>query len=252
MSRSLLPPRGIFVPAALIYDRDMPPVARDTWIQLRGLAWGRKETPSLSLIQLSGILEKRRTTLYEHMRVLQARGALRWRPGNTSEIIVVFPEDEECLLSGIPDKPDPLITDNLNLNNSRVKDSTIRNSGKPDSGKKRRETIPAAVLRPFVNTLADITGMKADLNYPRLARSARKLHKSGYSAQKVASLYAVGKDGRKAAWYEQDWRGKRGQRPTPEQIEQTIAVLSEPSSGTSSADVLRRAAEKEGLDYDDL
>ena len=120
MPRPLLPPRGIFVPVSLIYDRDLPPTVRDTWIRLRGLAWGRQETPSLALIQLSDILEKKRSTLYEHMRVLQARGALRWRPGNTSEIIVVFPEDEAFQLSGIPDKPDPLITDNLN--DSRVKD----------------------------------------------------------------------------------------------------------------------------------
>jgi hypothetical protein len=186
------------------------------------------------------------------MRLLQSRGALRWRTGNTSEIIVVFPQDEEFHQSGNPDKPDPLIPHDSNSNNSRVKDSAVRESGKPDTDKKRRETIPAAVLKPFVNILADITGMKADLNYPRLARSARKLHKSGYSAQQVDSLYAAVKQGRKTAWYEQDWRGKKGQRPTPEQIEQTIVVLSEPSSGTSTVDVLRRAAEKEGLNYDDL
>jgi hypothetical protein len=155
MPRPLLPPRGIFVPASLIYDRDLSPAARDTWIQLRGLAWGRQETPSLSIIQLSGILEKKRTTLYEHMRLLQSRGALRWRAGNTSEIIVVFPQDEEFLQSGNPDKPDPLIPHDSNSNNSRVKDSAVRESGKPESHKTSRGTIPAAILSPFVTTLAE-------------------------------------------------------------------------------------------------
>jgi len=135
---------------------------RDTWIQLRGLAWGRQETPSLSLIQLSDILEKKRSTLYEHMRLLQARDALRWRPGSTSEIIVVFPEDEECLLSGNLEKPDLLNPHDSNSLNSRVKDSPIRKSGKLDRDRKRWETIPAAVLRPFVNTLGE-SGAQVDV-----------------------------------------------------------------------------------------
>jgi hypothetical protein len=89
------------------------------------------------------------------MRLLHSRDALRWRPGGKSEIIVLFPQDEEFLLSGNPDKPDPLIPHDSNFNNSRVKDSAVRKSGKPESHKKRRGTIPAAILRPFVTILAE-------------------------------------------------------------------------------------------------
>ncbi len=215
MPRTLLPPRGIFVPGPLIYDKDLPPAVRDTWIQLRGLAWGRLETPSLSLVQLSEILNKKRSTLYEHMRLLQARGTLRWRPGSTSEIIVVFPSDDELLLSRSLDKPDPLKPDHSDPANPPVKDSHLRNSGKPDGGRKPGEAVPEAVLKPLVNTLADVTGMQADLNYPRLAKSARKLHKSGYSAQQIAALYSANPAGRKTAWYERDWRGQKGGVPPP-------------------------------------
>jgi hypothetical protein len=235
-----------------LYAKDLPPAVRDTWIQLRGLAWGRQETPSLSLVQLSEILEKKRSTLYVHMRLLQARGALRWRPGSKSEIIVVFPSDEELLLSESLDEPVPLKPGDADSLNIPVKDSAFRNSRKPDGDLRPSETVPDSVLKPFVNTLADVTGMQADLNYPRLVKSARKLHKSGYPAQQIASLYGVSPGCRKTAWYERDWRGLKDQRPTPEQIEQTIAVLAAPSAGKSSADILRRLAEKEGINYDDL
>ncbi len=215
MPRPLLPPRGIFVPAALIYNTDLAPAVRDTWVQLRGIAWGCQETPSVSLAQLSDILGKKRSTLYEHMRLLQSRGALRWRTGSTSEIIVVFPTNDELQFSQNPDKPDPLKPSEGESESSRGKDSPVHESGKPDRDPKPRETVPDAILKPFIYTLADVTGMKADLNYPRLAKSARKLLKSGYSARQIAALYGIDPGGVKTAWYERDWRGLKGQRPTP-------------------------------------
>ena len=36
MPRPLLPPRGIFVPTMMIYNREIPPKVVYTWIQLRG------------------------------------------------------------------------------------------------------------------------------------------------------------------------------------------------------------------------
>lgn len=46
---------------------------------LRGLAWGKSETPPLSFDQLEDITGKSRATIYGHMRDLDTRGALRWR-----------------------------------------------------------------------------------------------------------------------------------------------------------------------------
>ena len=121
------------------------------------------ETPALSMHQLCDILEKTRSTIYEHMRLLQARDALRWRPGGKSEIIVVFPQDDELLLSEYSDRLDPPLLFDSSSENTRAIDSTVRNSGKLDSHKKSRESIPAVVRKPFVNSLAEITGMQAGL-----------------------------------------------------------------------------------------
>ena len=52
MPRPLLPPRGVFVPSELIYNPDLSSNPLRTWIQLRGLAWGKSETPQLSMNQL--------------------------------------------------------------------------------------------------------------------------------------------------------------------------------------------------------
>ena len=97
MPRSLLPPRGIFVPASILYDKSISPAVRDTWVQLRGLAWGQLETPSLSFMQLVDILDKSQSTLYGHMTILRARGALLWRSARDGTFIVSFPEDEEII-----------------------------------------------------------------------------------------------------------------------------------------------------------
>ena len=49
MTRPLLPPRGVYVPARMIYDNQLPPALILTWIQLRGLAWGGMVTPPLRM-----------------------------------------------------------------------------------------------------------------------------------------------------------------------------------------------------------
>jgi hypothetical protein len=77
MARPLIPPRGVFVPVALIYERLIPPVALHTWVQLRGLAWAGRETPSLSLQQLEEITGKSQSAIYGHMAILRSWGAVR-------------------------------------------------------------------------------------------------------------------------------------------------------------------------------
>lgn len=268
MTRPLLPPRGVFVPTALVYDPHLPAAVRETWIQLRGLAWGRNETPSLSLERLSNLLDKKQSTFYGHMRLLHLRGALRWRTGGRSEIIIVFPQDEELAQSGFLEKPDPPASnDSVDLIqkgsdfdllesdqiNRRIKGDVFQKSGILETGKGPCQPALPGGLDRFVDTLAQVTGMQADLNYPRLARCAGRLHKAGYSAETIASLYALQNSGRVSAWSARDWRGRRGDRPTPEQIEQTVAGLLEPPTGTPTGEeVLRRLAEAEGIDFDDL
>ena len=92
--RPLLPPRGIFLPTRLIFDDQLKPAALQTWAQLRALAWGRQETPILSLQQIYEVTGKKPSTLYGHMAILRDRGALRWRPAGSGTLIVSFPEPE--------------------------------------------------------------------------------------------------------------------------------------------------------------
>ncbi len=109
MERSLLPPRGVFVPTALIYDRPngrlrLTASLLQTWIQLRGLAWGRSETPPLHIDQLSSLLGKSPSAIYAHLTFLRTDGALRWRSLGGGVIVVMFgPADS----SGGSPAPDP-------------------------------------------------------------------------------------------------------------------------------------------------
>jgi hypothetical protein len=85
----------------MIYNREIPPKVVYTWIQLRGLAWDRTETPQLSMAQLSDLTGKSQSTLYAHIALLRSWGALRMRPSVKGSIIVAFPADTgEFFLDG--------------------------------------------------------------------------------------------------------------------------------------------------------
>ena len=85
----------------MIYNRELPPAVVFTWIQLRGLAWDRMETPQVSMAQLSDLTGKSQSTLYAHMALLRSWGALRMRPSVKGSIIVAFPADTgEFFLDG--------------------------------------------------------------------------------------------------------------------------------------------------------
>jgi len=221
MPRPLLPPRGVFVPASILYDKTITSAVRDTWAQLRGLAWGQLETPPLSMTQLEELLGKSQSTLYGHMTILRARSALRWRSARDGTLIVSFEDLENIQDSENLEKLDSLTLPKLAKRVKGVKDSvspTFQNSGKS----KGKETIPENILRPFVNTLSDVTGLDRGLNYGRLAKEAKDLHKAGYTAQQVAIVYSKG-----GAWYVHDWRGQKGNKPGVGQIRQTVAELLE-------------------------
>jgi len=80
------------VPITIIKDHSLPETVRFTWIQLRCLAWGRSETPVLSMKQIVDILGKKQSAVYKHMAMLRDQGALRWRPAGCGTFIVSFPD----------------------------------------------------------------------------------------------------------------------------------------------------------------
>ncbi|HSW62685.1 MAG TPA: hypothetical protein VLH56_05160, partial [Dissulfurispiraceae bacterium] len=68
-----------------------------------------------------------------------------------------------------------------------------------------------------------VTGRDLKLNYGRMAREAKDLHTAGYSADDV--LLAFGDAG---PWYQRDWRGQRGERPSLGVIRDQIKDLLSP------------------------
>lgn len=176
MPRPLLPPRGVFLPIRLLFDDQLTPAALQTWAQLRALAWGKPETPSLSLQQIYEMTGKKPSTLYGHMAILRDRGALRWRPAGSGTLIVSFeghpvddfPDDSENPenFSGNLEKPS-LNTSNLNQLDSES--DRERGGGFQKSGKNGRQR---GALRPEDALLFQDSG-KA------LQKSGKKFQESG-------------------------------------------------------------------------
>jgi hypothetical protein len=52
-----------------------------------------------------------------------------------------------------------------------------------------------------------------------VALVASKLRKLGISPPEVMEWY-----GQRGWWYNRDWRGKKGQKPTPEQVFETVEM----------------------------
>jgi len=95
MGASLLPPRGVFLPTWLIFDRELPAFLRDTLAQLMALGWASPghELPPVSYDQLADLMGKSVSTIYSHFAVLRAyHTALRLRGAGNGLIIVTLAE----------------------------------------------------------------------------------------------------------------------------------------------------------------
>ena len=156
MPRPLLPPRGVFVPTELIYNPDLSSHPLRTWIQLRGLAWGKSETPQLSMGQLQELLSRSRSTIYGHMALLRSWDALRWRPSENGTLIISFPVslpmfNQPGFKSGESDKAAPPITKLITIDSKNIMgDSPVLDSGQVETTHQNppgRDASPVAVYR---------------------------------------------------------------------------------------------------------
>lgn len=224
MPRPLLPPRGIEAPTEMLYDKNVSPAIRDTWLQLRGLAWGKRESPPMSVERIAEICGKSPSTIYEHMRLLRDWSALEWSTTEqTGYIVISFPVN----LTVFSENSEKLIKDSINQDTSKeeVNIPNFRNSGKG----KAKNTVPAEILRPIVDAIEAVTGMDKRLNYARMARDAKKYHLAGYSANQILKIYGEG-----GIYWRDDWRGKQGQVPNTATINQTIARYASMSNGRTA------------------
>jgi hypothetical protein len=90
MSRSELPPEFVKVPVGLVYDQRLSGAVFQTYVQLLGLAWGKQESPTVSIDRLMELTGKGQSTLYGHMALLRSHGAFRWRPAAKGTLILSF------------------------------------------------------------------------------------------------------------------------------------------------------------------
>jgi len=92
---------------------------------------------------------------------------------------------------------------------------------------KDRKTVDAKMLtaqQAMVGALAEV--WQVDVKTApkgRLGKAASALLKAEYTPEQVEVVYAAG-----GWWYRQDWRGQRGDPPTPEQVGETIARAVKP------------------------
>jgi DNA-binding transcriptional ArsR family regulator len=157
MPRPLLPPKGVIIPPHIAYDTKMAPAARDTYMQLRGLAWGKKSTPELTMEELSTITGKSQSTIYGHLAYLRDWGVLRYVPSGDKSIKVTFidtkGDDSENLES-------LLNSSSTDINSIKSEEGkaigTFQNSGKKPIASKRSTADPRS-KSPAIQCVKGIT-----------------------------------------------------------------------------------------------
>ena len=101
VSRLLTPKFIMNIPGSVAYNKNIPAAVRDTYTQLRGLAWGKKQSPPLTMDDLIRATGKSRNTLYEHMRFLRSSSVFHWQIRGESIYIFSF-HDELSENSDLP------------------------------------------------------------------------------------------------------------------------------------------------------
>ncbi len=93
MKYPLLPPRGIFVVTALLFDRELAPQIKETLMQFMALAWSSPyhETPPMTFLELAKLTGKSDTTLHGHVAMLRNyRAALRLRRAGYGVVVATL------------------------------------------------------------------------------------------------------------------------------------------------------------------
>ncbi len=119
MARPLLPPKFVAVPADIVYDTSVPAGVFRTYVQLRGLLWGKEaESQEFSMKELQEVTGLSRSALYGHLGILRDCGWLLSSSTHYSRITIYLhggaQEAEETVDNSV-DKP----VDNLSRNLDR-------------------------------------------------------------------------------------------------------------------------------------
>lgn len=120
------------VPAGPAYDSELPDGVFRTYVQLRGMAWGKDVLEDVTIKEIVEVTGKARSTIYGHLELLRDRGWLLFNSAHNFWLTVSFcgngnsnGEEENQNDCGKPvdksvDKPVDNLSRNLDLLNRKV------------------------------------------------------------------------------------------------------------------------------------
>jgi hypothetical protein len=236
----------------------LPTPIRCTYASLRVFAWAGFETPDLSWDQVTQAAGKDRKTVYRHLLTLAKTGVTRWRTAGAGHLRLTFTDGiggaENRLNFETPangrlknetsqkrdGRPDTLVlpgesASRLKNETSQKRDATLslttpesNPQGLPkkqeeerrlknETSQKRDEQ--AASLFALAQALADVCRMDLQVNRGRLFREAKAL--SVADPPPTPDLIQQHYGTAEAYWQLHDWRGQRGEFPTPATLRET-------------------------------
>lgn len=99
-------------------------------------------------------------------------------------------------------------------------------------GKTRTAKYTIDQIRPMANAIASATALKYADNIPTLHKLSSNLLDLGYTPEKVADFGLW--------WKVNDWRGRRGQPPTPWQLKSLIGSMEKENTGDPASEEKRQ------------
>ncbi|MBP7213306.1 MAG: hypothetical protein KBA03_03645 [Anaerolineaceae bacterium] len=145
------------VPAGPAYDSELPDGVFRTYVQLKGMAWGKDVLEEVTIKQLMEVTGKARSTIYGHLELLRDRGWLLFNSAHKFWLTVSFcggvgnnGEEENQNGCGKPvdksvDKPVDKLSRNLDLLNKEevkeLKDFNNINLPPPNIEEPTSETV---------------------------------------------------------------------------------------------------------------
>lgn len=201
-----------------ILDHIMPLCSANEWKILcvtirKTVGWQKADDwISLSLYKrLSGI--KSRTTVIKAIQSLLGLGFLKRTPYRDSFKYAL--NREYSVEIGLPSTKN---VPPISTKSEHTKDNTTKD--KPT--KEKKNTYTNDLKKQFVYVLADIMEMDANLNFGKLAKWGKALHRNGYTPKQLSEIYGYG-----GVYWKEDWRGKdKKQTPNYATITDSIKKLS--------------------------
>lgn len=180
-----------------------------------GMAWPAVET-------LAKKIRMGERYVHRMVKELAAAGELRVeykaaKNGTNQYWVTVHPE-QEFTVHNSSQHPEQEFSETLNNRPPEPSVNHQEPSGAP-AAKKRSGRLPRPDYYPLASAIAEVCRMPFEPNRGQLFKEAEALSK----AQPVPTpdLLRQHYTGAGCFWYKQDWRGKKGERPTPAAIRKT-------------------------------